>query len=359
MSKPRSLWTILPLFYLSIQLLASCGGEESSPWLQVSSSNTSNSNDSNNSLVNTTLPEVPTVSLIITEPFVENDSHAQTLQAIQQSTQTHNWSFYHEVIESNIHDSLEKRILNGDVLILISTQDPARANWENISQLSQHYPNIHLVTLGYTYENYEQLPNITSLTFSTAEAGFLAGALAGCMTQTQIIGNIIALETPSFTGYGTGFQAGARYANPFVTVLNETVGALDAPLLGQQYAEALIRQGADLIFAVGGNTADGALEAASQFKIKVIGAEVDQYLLQPDLVKHYLLTSAIEHRTSAIEQTITNFNQGQLENGVLNFTLADKAIDLAPYHEWADRIPWNCKQKIQQAQEFILETPSP
>ena len=51
--------------------------------------------------------------------------------------------------------------------------------------------------------------------------------------------------------------------------------------------------GADVIFAVGGSTSQGAIEAACAGKVMAIGAETDQYERLPD-ARPCLLSSAMK-----------------------------------------------------------------
>ena len=82
--------------------------------------------------------------------------------------------------------------------------------------------------------------------------------------------------------YCEGFRAGAKYINEAVTLIvayrddgsSEKLFIDDA--WGFENANILIQRGADVIFAVGGETGVGALRAATEAKIKSIGAERDQ-----------------------------------------------------------------------------------
>jgi basic membrane protein A len=119
--------------------------------------------------------------------------------------------------------------------------------------------------------------------FPEDRMGFLAGALAARLTRTHIIGAVC--ETSGIDAmwrYCEGFRSGAKYMEDSVKVMvtyrddgSREKLFLD-PEWGFENAQTLIRRGADVIFAAGGETAVGALRAATQAQIRAIGAERDQ-----------------------------------------------------------------------------------
>ena len=60
--------------------------------------------------------------------------------------------------------------------------------------------------------------NVTGLVFPEDQAGYGAGYLAGLMTKTNKLGQVLGLEIPPVQKFAKGFEAGAKAANPSVTV---------------------------------------------------------------------------------------------------------------------------------------------
>ncbi|MGE5074162.1 MAG: BMP family ABC transporter substrate-binding protein, partial [Anaerolineae bacterium] len=131
--------------------------------------------------------------------------------------------------------------------------------------------------------------NLAGLVFHEERSGFAAGALAALMSQT---GQVAAVCEANFIDpirrYCDGFQAGARYARPKI---NATVtyregpseSLFNDPEWGRATALQQVANGADVVFATGGRTADAALEAAAADGAYVIGAETDLYYDLPDV----------------------------------------------------------------------------
>jgi len=193
--------------------------------------------------------------------------------------------------------------------------------------------------------------NLVGLTFKEDQPGFLAGALAGLMTQTNVIGAVAGLVTvPPVVNYVKGYTNGAKYTNPKVKVLTiyqPESGAKDFndPDWGKQQALTFFGQNADIIFGVGGNTGNGGLVAAKEKGKMCIGVDVDQYVSYPD-VDSCLITSAQKHLRQAVKTAIQNMVHSSWQSGLLTFDITNDGIGLAPYHEWDSKISADIKAKI-------------
>jgi basic membrane protein A len=193
--------------------------------------------------------------------------------------------------------------------------------------------------------------NLVGLTFKEDQPGFLAGALAGLMTKTNVIGAVAGLVTvPPVVNYVKGYTAGAKYTNPKVKVLTiyqPESGAKDFndPDWGKQQALTFFGQNADIIFGVGGNTGNGGLVAAKEKGKMCIGVDVDQFVSYPD-VASCLITSAQKHLRQAVKTAITNMVNNSWQSGLLTFDITNDGIGLAPYHDWDSKISADIKAKI-------------
>lgn len=146
---------------------------------------------------------------------------------------------------------------------------------------ADRYPDSVFVGMNQPFE--ESRPNLISVTFPEDQIGFLAGALAARITKTQIVG--AACETSgidSMWRYCEGFRAGVKFVdeNIKIQVIYNENGDREKIFVdetwGYETGQKLIRRGADVIFAAGGVTGQGALRAAVEADIHAIGAERDQ-----------------------------------------------------------------------------------
>ncbi len=75
----------------------------------------------------------------------------------------------------------------------------------------------------------EAIPNLAGLVFEEAKSGFLAGALAGMLTKSNIVGAVLGTDlVPPVVFFKEGWENGARYTNPDVqTISTYHPGGLD------------------------------------------------------------------------------------------------------------------------------------
>jgi len=193
--------------------------------------------------------------------------------------------------------------------------------------------------------------NLVGLTFKEDQPGFLAGALAGLMTKTNVIGAVAGLKAvPAVVNYVTGYTNGAKYTNPKVKVLSiyqPESGAKDFndPDWGKQQALTFFGQNADIIFGVGGNTGNGGLIAAKEKGKMCIGVDVDQFVSYPD-VDSCLITSAQKHLRQAVKAAVANMVHSSWTAGVVTFDLTNDGVGLAPYHNFDAQVSADIKAQI-------------
>ncbi len=216
--------------------------------------------------------------------------------------------------------------------------------------MANEFPDTHFAIVDFNFE--QDPPNVTGLVFAEDQAGYLAGVLAGCMTQTNVIGTVSGMEIAPVQRYVIGFQNGARSVNANVETLNTFIMDFNAPDVGGQVAREQIAQGADVIFGVGGDTGNGGLMVAHEAGLMAIGVDVDQFFTFPDAAPS-MITSAVKRIDVAVGNTVRLFAEGNLHGGPLPNTMQNDGVGLAPYHEWDGRIPQHCKEQIDVAREGL------
>ena len=96
------------------------------------------------------------------------------------------------------------------------------------------------------------------------EAGFLAGALAGLVSRTRMVGLITETGGRSEPVYIAAFVHGARYGCP-------GCGLVTVPA-GEGTAEGMAAEGADVVFAVPGPEADSGLSRMAEAGLWIVWA---------------------------------------------------------------------------------------
>lgn len=139
------------------------------------------------------------------------------------------------------------------------------------------------VFVGMNQAQAETRPNLVPITFPEDQMGFAAGAFAAYLTKTDVVGAVCETSSiDSMWRYCEGFRSGVSYANPEIKTIIFYRDDGDSEKLfideawGYDSANKLLRRGADVVFAAGAVTGQGALRAASEANIPAIGAERDQ-----------------------------------------------------------------------------------
>jgi basic membrane protein A and related proteins len=201
----------------------------------------------------------------------------------------------------------------------------------------------------------ELLPNYQGLVFAEAQAGYLAGIVAGTITESNVIGAVGGIESiPAVKAYIGGYENGARSVNPDVEVIityvsEDITTAFNDPTTGASLAEQMIGQDADVIFQVAGLSGQGALEASCDADVYGIGVDVDQSLALPDLT--CIVTSAEKKLVDAVSEAIQRAADGSAVGGTL---LLDAASDppkvgVSPFHNHEDLLTDDVQAALDEA----------
>jgi basic membrane protein A and related proteins len=178
--------------------------------------------------------------------------------------------------------------------------------------------------------------NYHGLVFKEQEAGYLVGYIAGLMIQRhpykgkQVVSAVGANPVPAIVHYLAGFRAGAKKANPKVTVLTNYA---NDPTFNDQTkckvtTQGQISRGSGIVFEAAGGCGLGGLSAAKQKGIWGIGVDSDQGFIGP-----FMLTSALKRVDVAVYLAIKQYaqNPGAFKgNANTVFDAANGGVGYAP-----------------------------
>ncbi len=221
---------------------------------------------------------------------------------------------------------------------------------------AQKNPDIKFIGIEQTQD--AAYPNLTGLVFHEERNGFLAGALAASLTQTDRIAALCEAKfVDDMRRYCDGFKAGAQYIHPDVkaTVVYRTgsnENLFNDTDWGSRTALQAIHDGADVVFAAGGNTASAALETAAAQGAYIIGSETDLYGKLTD-ARSRLISSALNDVRSGVHDLVQMARMNQLPAG--NYF---GPIALAPFHDLDRQIPQSIKDRMSQIGQELSGNPA-
>lgn len=151
----------------------------------------------------------------------------------------------------------------------------------------------------------EQAPNFSVFDNWLQDPGYLAGMLAGGLSESNTIGVVAAMPIPEVDRIVNAFVMGVAETNPDATVKVSFINSFFDPAAAKQAAEAQIAQGADVLFA----ERAGVIEAAEEKDLPVIGMMVDQ----KDLAPNNVVTSLVWNMQPTIEALVEQVKDGSYE----------------------------------------------
>ena len=231
-----------------------------------------------------------------------------------------------------------------------------------VNEVAPQYPDTNFAIVDSVVE----ADNGASLIFREQEGSYLAGVVAGLMTQEdteytnpddKVVGFLGGQESDLIGRFQAGYEAGVESVCSDCEVLVQYAGstpeAFNDPARGKEISLQQINQGADIIYHASGATGAGLFEAAGEKSIFAIGVDADQAQLFPDAP---ILTSVVKRVDNAVFETIEAANNGEFPGGeVVEFGLDDKGISLAPFGRFDGDVPQRVKDQVDEAQQGIID----
>jgi basic membrane protein A len=214
------------------------------------------------------------------------------------------------------------------------------------------FPETRFAMLDGAHDDLAHRPNnVLGLAFSAEQAGYLAGHLAALVLTLspgeEVISSVGGERLPGVERWITGYEAGARAANPRVTTFHGYTDSFLDPVKARTVALSQIAKGSRVVFQVASACGLGALEAAGERGVWGIGVDVDQ----SDLGRH-ILTSALVRFDVAVFDTIETLARGTLETGrTSRFSLENGGVELGTI---SDEIPRSFKAEIEDVRAAIV-----
>jgi basic membrane protein A and related proteins len=209
--------------------------------------------------------------------------------------------------------------------------------------------NFAIVDVDQTEEPHKP-PNLLGLLFKEQETGYLVGYLAGLEEKRQpgkdVIGSVGGQKQPPVDRFIAGYQAGAKAADPGITVLNNYSEDFADQAKCKQIALNQIEQGAGAVFQVAGGCGLGALDAAKEKGVWGIGVDADQSFLGP-----HILTSAVKRVDTAVFDAIKLVVDGKFRGGNITFGLKDNGVGIGKI---SAKVPKSEVAKVMQVRADII-----
>ncbi len=197
---------------------------------------------------------------------------------------------------------------------------------ERIKEAALANPDIQfaIVDMVVTDDDGNLLPNVANIVFKEHEGSFEVGYIAAKLSKTGKVAFMGGMDVPIIRKFQTGWEEGAKYANPNVEFCSGYAGSWGDPAKGKEIGLSCFEQGADVIFAAGGATGDGAYEAAAETGNYAVGVDSNQDYIQPGTMITSMMKGVDKSVYKVIQDTIAA--NGQVFSSIDSYGLAENFV---------------------------------
>lgn len=180
---------------------------------------------------------------------------------------------------------------------------------EAVAIAAPHHPEIRFLSTHGSRAG----ANFSCFTIAQPESAFLAGALAGWLTQTGVVGHLSGIRIGPGLRSRAAFAAGVIRSNPDARLLTCFCGTQEDNAVTYRATIAEINAGVDILYTMLNGGRRGAIDACRERRIAQIGNVRDWIAAEPDV----FVASAIADTGRLVHAWIDDVMRGRLLTGEL------------------------------------------
>ncbi|WP_338497560.1 BMP family ABC transporter substrate-binding protein [Delftia tsuruhatensis] len=213
---------------------------------------------------------------------------------------------------------------------------------EPIQKIAPDFPDVKFEHAT----GYKTAANVSTYDSRTYEGAYLAGIIAGSMTNSNVLGVVGSVPIPEVLRNINSFTLGAQSMNPKIKTKVVWVNEWFAPPKETEAATSLINGGADILFQ---NTDSAAvLKTAEEKGKRAFGWDSDMTAYGPKA--H--LGSAIINWTPYYTKTVREMLDGKWSSQQTWWGVKEGAIDIVSL---ADDVPAEAKARIEEVKKGLKD----
>jgi len=212
---------------------------------------------------------------------------------------------------------------------------------DSVLAVAEEYPDV----LFEHCTGYKTAGNVSIYDGRGYEGWYLAGVMAGHMTNSNVLGYVAPYPIPEVVRNLNAYTLGARSVNPDVEVHPIWIFDWFNPPAEREAAQALLEIGADVIARESDSTEPDKL--AEENGVYAIGYNA----ISEDVAPNAVLTAPIWDWGVYYKETIENAYNGEWETHAYWGHMADGIMEMAPF---GDMVPQDVQDDVNNAQEEII-----
>lgn len=223
----------------------------------------------------------------------------------------------------------------------------AHSTWQDAAfDVAKQFPDVDIASYAF-----ELRDNVAILEEPIYQAAYLAGMLAGGLTESNTIAGSAGQDVPLCHAELEAFEDGAKRTNKQVKMIDTYIGDWNDSAKGKQATQAQIDQGADVVLACGGGPATGMAQAIKEANISGFGYVGDMSSQAPNNMVGSILYNLEPYFKAAVDDVKNDTFRPAKR---YEFGLADGGVSLQLNDGYAvKKIPADVMDQMEQVQEQI------
>ncbi len=230
---------------------------------------------------------------------------------------------------------------------------PGNQYSDAVSEVAADYPDVKFALLNGTIES----DNIVSLLPDADQIGYMAGALAGLMSETDSIGFVGGMELDTTKAKLAQYEAAAKKVNPNIEVYSAYAGSFSDTAKGKEIAETMISMNnVDVMFGDASAVDSGVREVLASYENRYDIAQPSDLLSiqESDVV----LSSVVTDNARMLQICMDDVKNDTYGNKTIYGNLENGSLSIGTF---SDLVPEDVKEEylsiVKQIEEgtFIQE----
>lgn len=291
-------------------------------------------------------PGHPSIALVLPGAKDDNSWSAAAYQALQAVAAEGSRTAVAERVDAAAASQVLQSYIDQGFQIIIAH---SYSYQDAVFAVAEAYPEVYFAWAGGIGRTAR---NVADYDQPFYEAAYLAGILAGSMSQSGKLGALYAFAIPACHAMGEAFLAGATSINPTVDLLVAETGDWDNVAQATTAAlEQADQQNVDFWIACGEGPTLGTIAAARATGGWATGYASDMADLAPDVV----LASMVWQMTPLFQTLTQTTAQGAFQGAFYRLGFKEGAIDLVINPALQGRIPTAAQQTLAQAKVALQQ----
>ena len=221
--------------------------------------------------------------------------------------------------------------------------------WDPLTAVAPDFPEAKFIFIDNGLDGVGD--NLMSIIYKQNEGSFLVGYIAAKLSVTGKIGVVGGEDVDTINDFIVGYEAGAAYANPDITVVRRYANGYEDPANGKECATALYDEGCDIVFAVAGKTGEGVFEAAKETGNFAIGVDSDQKFIDPE----HIICSMIKSVDKSFYDVVANMDEMFQGGAIWTADMQNGYIDVAyGTEDMTQQVSDELKAEVEELKTKIL-----